>query len=95
MSIFLVDKMIITMSYNFPNNFPGLKLANGRLLQHMGTIPGWVGSGRLACDYNAISVQLLLQLPTGTELDNDKTQVESVQLGNSLVCKPKFFSLLL
>ena len=27
-----------------------------------------VGSGRLTCDYNAISVQLQLQLPTGTEL---------------------------
>ena len=29
---------------------------------------GRVGSGRLTCDYNAISVQLQLQLPTGTEL---------------------------
>ena len=29
-----------------------------------------VGSGRLTCDYNAISVQLQLQLPTGTELGN-------------------------
>ena len=27
-----------------------------------------LGSGRLTCDYNAISVQLQLQLPTGTEL---------------------------
>ena len=29
-----------------------------------------LGSGRLTCDYNAISVQLQLQLPTGTELDH-------------------------
>ena len=29
-----------------------------------------VGSARLTCDYNAISVQLQLQLPTGTELAN-------------------------
>ena len=36
----------------------------------MRTIPGRVGSGRLTCDYNAISVQLQLQLPTGTELGN-------------------------
>ena len=41
----------------------------------METIParvgsGRVGSGRLTCDYNAISVQLQLQLPTGTELGN-------------------------
>ena len=36
----------------------------------MGTIPGRVGSARLTCDYNAISVQLQLQLPTGTELGN-------------------------
>ena len=31
---------------------------------------GRVGSARLTCDYNAISVQLQLQLPTGTELGN-------------------------
>ena len=36
----------------------------------MRTIPGWVGSGRLTYDYNAISVQLQLELPTGTELGN-------------------------
>ena len=35
----------------------------------MGTIPARVGSARLTC-YNAISVQLQLQLPTGTELGN-------------------------
>ena len=33
---------------------------------------GWVGSARLTCDYKAISVQLQLQLPTGTELGNKK-----------------------
>ena len=47
-----------------------IKVANGSLVQHMGTIPSWVGSGLLTCDYNAISVQLQLQLPTGTELGN-------------------------
>ena len=36
----------------------------------MGTIPARVGSARLTFDYNAISVQLQLQLPTGTELGN-------------------------
>ena len=47
-----------------------IKVANGSLVQHLGTIPGRVGSGRLTCDYSAISVQLQLQLPTGTELGN-------------------------
>ena len=47
-----------------------IKVANGSLVQHMGTIPARVGSARLTCDYNAISVQLQLQLPTGTELGN-------------------------
>ena len=55
--------------------FGSIKVANGSLVQHMGTIPGRVGSGRvgsarLTCDYKAISVQLQLQLPTGTELGN-------------------------
>ena len=50
-----------------------IKVAKGSIVQHMGTIParlgsGRVGSGRLTCDYKAISVQLQLQLPTGTEL---------------------------
>ena len=31
---------------------------------------GWLGSAWLTCDYKAISVQLQLQLPTGTELGN-------------------------
>ena len=52
-----------------------IKVANGSIMQHMGTIPGRFGSAqvalaRLTCDYNAISVQLQLQLPTGTELGN-------------------------
>ena len=40
---------------------------------HLRTIPGRVGSGRVGwvqSDYKAISVQLQLQLPTGTELGN-------------------------
>ena len=53
-----------------------IKVANGSLVQHKGTIPARLGSarlgsGRLTCDYNAISVQLQLQLPTGTELGNN------------------------
>ena len=52
------------------------------LTLHKGTIPGqavplliWavpllIWSGRSNSDYKAISVQLLLQLPIGTELDN-------------------------
>ena len=48
----------------------------------MGTIPGRVGSGRLGsvrltCDYKAISVQLQLQLPTGTELGNEKQKMKN------------------
>ena len=45
-----------------------IKVANGSIVQHMGTILGRVGPVRLTCDYNVISVQLQLQLPTGTEL---------------------------
>ena len=50
-----------------------IKVAKGSIGQHMGTIPGRVGSDRvgsvrLTCDYKAISVQLQLQLPIGTEL---------------------------
>ena len=33
----------------------------------------WLGSAWLTCDYKAISVQLQLQLPTGTELGNKST----------------------
>ena len=52
-----------------------IKVAIGCIVNHMGTIAGRlgsarVGSGRLTCDYKAISVQLQLQLPTGTELGN-------------------------
>ena len=36
----------------------------------MGTIPARLSPARLTCDYNAISVQLQLELPTGTELGN-------------------------
>ena len=49
-----------------------IKVANGSLVQHKGTIPARLGSARLTCDYNAISVQLQLQLPTGTELGKKK-----------------------
>ena len=47
-----------------------ITVAKGSILLHMGTIPGRLGSVRLTCDYKAISVQLQLQLPTGTELGN-------------------------
>ena len=63
------------LSNQYPMTFPtrsrplvSIKVANGSLVQHMVTIPAWVGLGRLTCDYNAISVQLQLQLPTGIEL---------------------------
>ena len=56
--------------------------SSGQVKVCRGTIPGWlelgrlssarVGSARLTCDYKAISVQLQLQLPTGTELSNKK-----------------------
>ena len=38
----------------------------------MGTIPARGGLARLTCDYKVISVQLQLQLPTGTELGKIK-----------------------
>ena len=47
-----------------------LKVTKASLELHLGTIPGgvgWVGSNS---DYKAISVQLQLQLPIGTELGN-------------------------
>ena len=50
-----------------------LKVAKASLVLHIGTIPvgsGWVGPGRSNSDYKAISVQLQLQLPAGTELGN-------------------------
>ena len=37
---------------------------------YLGTIPGRVSSGRSHSGNKAISVQLQLQLPTGTELGN-------------------------
>ena len=48
-----------------------LKVAKASLVLHIGTIPvrsGPVGPGRSNSDYKAISVQLQLQLPAGTEL---------------------------
>ena len=53
-----------------------IKVAKGTIGQHIGTIPGRLGSGRLTCDYKAISVQLQLQLPTGTELGKKKPPTE-------------------
>ena len=52
-----------------------LKVAKSSLELHLGTIPGRVGWGRVGwggsnSDYKAISVQLQLQLPAGTELGN-------------------------
>ena len=47
-----------------------LKVAKAKLELHLGTIPAWVGPVRSNSDYKAISVQLQLQLPTGTELGN-------------------------
>ena len=52
-----------------------LKLAKASLELHLGTIPGRVGSVGVGSvgsnsDYKAISVQLQLQLPAGTELGN-------------------------
>ena len=37
---------------------------------------GWLGSAWLTCDYKAISVQLRLQLPTGTELGKNGFNVD-------------------
>ena len=62
-----------------------IKVANGSLVQHKGTIPGRLGSARfgsarLTCDYNAISVQLQLQLPTGTELGKNMLLTRYVRM---------------
>ena len=38
----------------------------------MRTIPGRLGLAWSTCDYNAISVHLQLQLPTGTELGKNR-----------------------
>ena len=47
-----------------------IKVANGTKGQHLETIPARSGLAWLTCDYKAISVQLQLQLPIGTELGN-------------------------
>ena len=51
------------------------KVSKASLELHLGTIPGRVGSARVGSGrsnsyYKAISVQLQLQLPAGTELGN-------------------------
>ena len=51
-----------------------LKVAQVNLELYLGTIPGRVGWGRFNSDYKAISVQLLLKLPTGTELGKNKNK---------------------
>ena len=60
----------------------------------MGTIParlgsGRVGSGRLTCDYKAISVQLQLQLPTGTELGKSESRGERKLFLSRIISKLK------
>ena len=55
-----------------------LKVSKCSIELHLGTIPGrvgWVGSNS---DYNAISVQLQLQLPTGTELGNRNFDLKKI-----------------
>ena len=74
-------------------------------MQHIETIPGRLGSGRLGsgrltCDYNAISVQLQLQLPTGTELGNRRNIILEISkvrdwvpfsVNKELICMPFSF----
>ena len=60
---------------NFKRLLVPSKIAKANLELHLGTILGRVGSGGVGSvrsnrDYKAISVQLQLQLPTGTELGN-------------------------
>ena len=57
----------------FPTMFQASSVYKSCKWKHSATYgnysgPGLLGSARLTCDYNAISVQLQLQLPTGTEL---------------------------
>ena len=57
-----------------------------------GNYSGWVGSARLTCDYKAISVQLQLQLSTGTELGNMSLDIHinkflDIQINISLYIK--------
>ena len=70
-------KNVPWLSQQCSRPLPSIKVANGSIVQHMGTILGWVGSGQLTCDYNAISVQLQLQLPTGTELGKIGQQLQN------------------
>ena len=54
-----------------------LKVANGSIAQHMGTILARSGPARSTCDYNAL---LQLPLPTGKELGNN------ILLYNTVLC---------
>ena len=66
-------KLKMTSKNVFPYSYRPLvplKVAKASQEVHFGTIPGRVGWGRSNSDYKAISVQLQLQLPTGTELGN-------------------------
>ena len=72
-----------------------LKVAKSSLELHLGTIPGRVGSGRFGwvgsnSDYKAISVQLQLQLPAGTELGNNDPffNIKSYYTKKYFVCIP-------
>ena len=66
------------------------------LVQQMVTIPVRERSARLTCDYNATSVQLQLQLPTGTELGNIRIKQTSVlfckYLTNEILCGGQLLS---
>ena len=65
------------MSYDFPNNASVYKSCKGKLSAASGT---YSGSARLTFDYNAISVQLQLQLPTGTELGKNMLLTRYVRM---------------
>ena len=62
---YLIKKM--TTSKEFPNNVPS-NVTYGSQLLYFGTIPALLYSAQLRTDCEAISVQLQLQLPTGTKL---------------------------
>ena len=67
-------KCSVWLSQQYSSPLVSIKVANGSIEQHIGTILVWLCLVQLTCDYKAISVKLQLQLPTGTVLGKKQTQ---------------------
>ena len=78
----------------FPTMFPASSVFKSCKRKHSAAFGNYSGSGRLGsgrlgsarltCDYKAISVQLQLQLPTGTELGNGNKLKSGWPMGGTL-----------